>query len=78
MICTRALRLASAVFVTALSTVCFSQTDAQPAWTGSTTTRVKPEMRQEFEASLKQIMAAYKKAGIPWFLTLQNLAGDTT
>jgi hypothetical protein len=33
---------------------------------------------KEFEASLKQIMAAYKKAGIRWFLTLQNFAGDTT
>ena len=35
-------------------------------------------MRQEFEDCLKQIIAAYKKAGIPWFLTLQNFAGDTT
>jgi hypothetical protein len=78
MICIPALRLASVVLVTGFSTVCLAQTDAQPGWTGSTTTRVKPEMRQEFEASLKQIMAAYKKAGIPWFLTLQNFAGDTT
>jgi hypothetical protein len=35
-------------------------------------------MRQEFEDCLKQIIAAYKKAGTPWFLTLQNFAGDTT
>jgi hypothetical protein len=35
-------------------------------------------MRQEFEASLKQVVAAHRKAGIPWFLTLQNFAGDTT
>jgi hypothetical protein len=35
-------------------------------------------MRQEYEVFLKQIMAAYRKAGIPWFLTLQNFAGDTT
>jgi len=78
MICNLALRLASVILVTGFPTVCFAQTDAQPGWTGSTTTRVKPEMRQEFEASLKQIMAAYKKAGIPWFLTLQNFAGETT
>ena len=78
MSCIAALRLSSAVLIAGLSTVCFAQTDAQPGWTGSTTTSVKPEMRQEFEASLKQIMAAYKKAGIPWFLTLQNFAGETT
>jgi hypothetical protein len=73
-----ALRILSAVLIAGLSTVCFAQIDAQPGWTGSTTTSVKPEMRQEFEAALKQIMAAYKKAGIPWFLTLQNFAGETT
>ncbi len=71
-------RVASFVLLTGLSTVCFPQTDAQPGWTGSTTTRVKPEMRREFEASLKQLMAAYKKSGVPWFLTLQNFAGETT
>jgi hypothetical protein len=76
--CIPALRLASVVLVTGLSTVCLAQTDAQPGWTGSTTTRVKPEMRQKFEACLKQIIAAYKKAGIAWFLTLQNVAGETT
>jgi hypothetical protein len=76
--CNPALRLASAVLFAGFSTLCFAQTDARPAWTGSTTTRVKPEMRQEFEASLKQIMAAYKKSGTPSFLTLQNFAGDTT
>jgi len=35
-------------------------------------------MRQNFEGHLKQLMAAYKKAGIPWFLTFENFAGDTT
>ncbi len=73
-----ALRLAAVILATGLSTVCFAQTDARPGWTDSTTTRVKPEMRRKFEAGLEQIMAAYKKAGIPWFLTLQNLAGETT
>lgn len=73
-----ALHLSAVVLVTGLSTVCFAQTEAGPGWTGSTTTRVKPEMRREFEASLREIVAAHKKAGIPWFLTLQNFAGDTT
>ncbi|MEP6768409.1 MAG: hypothetical protein ABJC61_07045 [Acidobacteriota bacterium] len=35
-------------------------------------------MREEFEASLKQIVAAYRKAGVPWFLTVQNFAGDAS
>jgi hypothetical protein len=57
---------------------CFAQSDVLPRWTGSTTTKVKPEMRQEFEGYLKQLIAAYKKAGTPWFLTLETFAGDTT
>ena len=78
MICMSASRLTSVVLAAGLSTVWFSPAYAQPAWTASTATKVRPERRQEFEASLKQIMAAYKRAGIPWFLTLQNFAGDTT
>jgi hypothetical protein len=35
-------------------------------------------MRQEFEGYLKQLIAAYKKAGTLWFLTLETFAGDTT
>jgi hypothetical protein len=35
-------------------------------------------MRQEFEAALREIVTAHKRAGIPWLLTLQNFAGDTT
>jgi hypothetical protein len=35
-------------------------------------------MRQEFEGYLRQLMAAYKKAGTPSFLTLETFAGDTT
>jgi len=66
-------------FATVLvSGVCFAQSDVQPRWTDSTTTKVKPEMRQKFEGYLKQLMAAYRKAGTPWFLTLENFAGDTT
>jgi hypothetical protein len=35
------------------SNVCFAQSDVQPKWTVSTITKVKPEMRQEFEGHLK-------------------------
>ncbi len=57
---------------------CFAQSDVQPRWTDSTITKVKPDMRQEFEGYLKQVIAAYKKAGTLWFLTLETFAGDTT
>lgn len=57
---------------------CSAQTDVQPKWTGSTTTKVKPEMRRNFERYLKQLVAAYKKAGTLSFLTLETFAGDTT
>jgi hypothetical protein len=70
--------LCTTVLVVSFAVVCFAQSDAQPRWTDSTTTKVKPEMKQKFEGYLKQLMAAYEKAGTPWFLTLQNLAGDTT
>jgi len=68
----------AAVLVASSSGVCFAQSDVQPRWTDSTTTKVKPEMRQVFEGYLTELVAAYKKAGTPWFLTLENLAGDTT
>lgn len=71
-------RVFQVVLVTALFGVCDAQTDVRPSWIGSTTIRVKPERRREFEASLKEIVEASRKAGIPWFLTLQNFAGDTS
>src|SRR5713101_8268870 len=74
----RDFRLSAAILVAISSTVCFAQSNAQPGWTCSTTTNVKPEMRREFEGYLKQLMAAYKKAGTPSFLTLETFAGDTT
>lgn len=70
--------LSAAILIAAALAVCFAQNNAQPRWTCSTTTKVKPEMQREFEDYLKQIMGAYKKAGIPWFVTTQNVAGDTT
>jgi hypothetical protein len=69
--------LSTIIFVAGLCDGCFAQTDVSPNWTGSTTTKVKPEMRQEFEASLKQLIAAYRKAGTDWFITLETFAGDT-
>jgi len=70
--------LSAVVLVASFSGVCFAQGDVPPKWTDTTTTKVKPEMRQKFEGYLKQLMAAYEKAGTPWFLTLENFAGDTT
>src|SRR5712691_9541621 len=70
--------LSAAVLVASFSTVCLAQSDLQPNWTGSTTSKVKPEMREEFEAHVKLLMAAYKKAATPWFLTLETFAGDTS
>jgi hypothetical protein len=72
------LRWPALVLAAGLPAVGFAQGEARSGWIGSTTTIVKPEMRREFEAALKQIVAAHRKAGTPWFLTLQNLAGDTT
>jgi hypothetical protein len=74
--------LSATVLVASFSHICFAGTvqksDVQPRWTDSTTTKVKPEMRREFEGYLKQLIAAYKKAGTLWFLTLETFAGDTT
>jgi hypothetical protein len=66
------------VLVASLCGDCFAQSNSQSTWTDSTTTKVKPEMRKNYEGHLKQLMAAYKKAGTPWFLTFENFAGDTT
>jgi hypothetical protein len=68
----------TAVFVAGLASACFGQSLGEPAWTDSTTTKVIPVMRREFEGNLKQLVAAYKKAGVPWVLTFETFAGDTT
>ena len=67
-----------ATFFASYSSVCSAQSDSKPRWTHSTTTKVKPEMRQVFEGYLKQLMTAYKKGGTLWFLTRETFAGDTT
>ena len=58
-----------------LSTSCFAQTKG-PTWLRFQTTKIKPDMRQEFEGYLKQVPAAYKKAGAQFFIVLVNAAGD--
>ncbi len=40
------------------------------------TTRVKPDMRQEYEGYMKEISAAYKKGGAPFRVVFQNAFGD--
>ena len=66
------------VFAAGFANTGFGQGPADPAWTDSTTTKVIPGMRREFEGNLKQLVAAYKKAGVPWVLTFETFAGDTT
>lgn len=70
--------LAAAGIVAASSIASLGQTSTQPAWIAYTTTRIKPEMRRQFEGDLKQEVEAYRKAGVAWFLTFQTIAGDTT
>jgi hypothetical protein len=74
--------LSAAILVAGLSATlfqpCFAQRDVQARWTDTTITKVNPGMRQAFEVYLKQLIAAHKKGGTPWFLTLETFAGDTT
>jgi hypothetical protein len=70
--------LSATVSVASLSLVCLGQTSVQPQWTAYTTIKVKPGMRHEFEGHLKELMAAYKNSGTPWFRTFETFAGDTT
>ena len=60
------------------SMLCFAQSDRQPQWVCSTTTRVKPDRVREFERCLKDLRSVYKQAGASWFITFQTFAGDTT
>ena len=69
--------IAAAVLVVSIPTVCSAQANG-PAWLRFQTTRVRPEMRQEYEGYIKQIAAAYKKTSVPLFVTYQNVAGDMT
>jgi hypothetical protein len=69
--------IATAVLAVSIPTVCMAQANG-PTWLRFQTTRVKPEMRQEYEGYMKQIAAAYKKTSVPFFITYQNVAGDMT
>jgi hypothetical protein len=53
-----------------------TQTPPSPEWSVITTTQIKPEFRQEYEAVQKEITAAYKKAGVPYRYVVQTLLGD--
>jgi hypothetical protein len=69
--------LAMAVLALSIPAVCSAQANG-PTWLRFQTTRVRPEMRLEYEGYMKQIAAAYKKASVPLFVTYQNVAGDLT
>lgn len=69
--------IAAAVLAVSIPTVCTAQASG-PTWLRFQTTRVRPEMRQEFEGYMKQIAAGYKKSSVPFFVTYQNVAGDMT
>ncbi len=69
--------IAMAVLALSIPTVCMAQATG-PSWLRFQTTRVRPEMRQEFEGYMKQIVAGYKKSSVPFFVTYQNVAGDMT
>jgi hypothetical protein len=69
--------IATAVLAISIPTVCTAQANG-PTWLRFQNTRVRPEMRQEYEGYMKQIAAAYKKTSVPFFITTQNVAGDMT
>ena len=70
----RAIRLV-AIVAAGLVATCAAQ-NAPSQWTQTITSKVIPSHRAEFEGYLKQIMEGYRKAGVPWFVTLNNVAGD--
>jgi hypothetical protein len=67
--------IAAAILAVSIPALCSAQ-DKGPAWLRFQTTTIKPEMRQEFEGYVKQVAAAYKKAGVPLFVVYQNVAGN--
>jgi len=67
--------IAAAILAVSIPTLCSAQ-DKGPTWLRFQTTTIKPEMRQEFEGYVKQVAAAYKKAGVPLFVVYENVAGN--
>jgi hypothetical protein len=49
---------------------------SKPHWSVITVTSVKPGMQEEYEAAQKEVMAAFKKAGVPARHVLQCVMGD--
>ncbi len=69
--------IAAAVLALSIPTAGLAQANG-PTWLRFQNTRVRPEMRQEYEGYMKQIVAAYKKTSVPFFITTQHVAGDMT
>src|SRR5579863_8475876 len=67
--------IASAMFAIALPSISLAQAP-KATWARFTSAVVKPEMAQEYEGYLKQIAAAYKKAGEPLFAVYSNFTGN--
>jgi len=69
--------IATAVLFVGVPTLCSAQNKG-PTWIRFQVTRVKPDMMTEYEGYVKQVAAAYKKAGAPFFVVYQNYSGDLT
>ena len=67
--------IASAILAIVLPVIGSAQ-GAAPTWIRFTASTVRPEMTQEYEGYLKQMAAAYKKAGQPVYAVLTNFAGN--
>jgi len=67
--------IASVIVAIALPSIGSAQT-AAPTWIRFTASTVKPEMTQEYEGYLKQMAAAFKKAGQPVYAVYTNFAGN--
>lgn len=67
--------IAAAILAVSIPALCSAQ-DQGPTWLRFQTTTIKPEMRHEFEGYVKQVAAAYKKAGVPLFVVYENVAGN--
>jgi len=59
-----------------LSGISFAQPNPAPQWSIVTFAQIKPEYRMEYEATVKEITAAYKKAGVASRLVVQTILGD--
>jgi len=67
--------IAWAIIAIALPAIGSGQS-AAPTWIRFTASSVKPDMVQEYEGYVKQMAAAYKKAGQPVYAVLSNFSGN--